>query len=47
MCNKWQSETSMIVEIPDLPAEREAKAIVTYELERCAILAPQKTADLQ
>ena len=36
----------MIVEIPDLPAEREAKAIVTYELERSAILAPQTTDDL-
>ena len=37
----------MIVEIPDLPAGNEAKAIVTYELERSAILAPQTTDDLQ
>jgi transglutaminase-like putative cysteine protease len=37
----------MIVEIPELAAGREAKAIVTYELERSAILAPQTTDDLQ
>ena len=37
----------MIVEIPDLAAGREAKAIVTYELERSAILAPQTTDDLR
>ena len=37
----------MIVEIPDLPAGNEAKAIVTYELERSAILPPQTTENLQ
>ena len=37
----------MIVEIPDLAAGREAKAIVTYELERSAILAPQTTDNLK
>ena len=37
----------MIVEIPDLPAGREARAIVTYELERSAILPPHTTNDLK
>ncbi len=37
----------MIVEIPDLPAGNEAKAIVTYELDRSAILPPKTTEDLQ
>jgi hypothetical protein len=37
----------MIVEIPDLPAGREARAIVTYELERSAILLPHTTNDLK
>ncbi|MBT6055451.1 MAG: hypothetical protein HOH16_08485, partial [Planctomycetaceae bacterium] len=37
----------MIVEIPDLPAGREASAIVTYELERSAILPPHTTNDLK
>ena len=36
----------MIVEIPDLPAGREARAIVTYELERATILPPHTTNDL-
>jgi len=33
----------MIVEIPDLPPGRTAHAIVTFELERAAILAPTET----
>lgn len=37
----------LIVEIPDLPAGREARAILTYELERAVILAPAETAGLQ
>jgi hypothetical protein len=37
----------MVVEIPDLPVGQQAKAIVTFELERAAILAPKDTADLR
>ena len=37
----------LIVKIPDLPAGREARAILTYELERAAILAPTETAGLR
>jgi hypothetical protein len=36
----------MVVEIPDLPAGQQAKAVVTFELERFAILAPTDTAGL-
>ena len=37
----------MIVEISDLPAGAEARAVLTYELERSVILAPKQTAGLQ
>ncbi|MFM7206016.1 MAG: transglutaminase-like domain-containing protein [Planctomycetaceae bacterium] len=37
----------MVVEVPDLPAGRQAKAIVTLELERAAILPPRDTAALE
>lgn len=37
----------MIVEIPSLPAGQQAKAVVTFELERSAILAPIDTAGLE
>ena len=37
----------LICEIPDLPAGREARAILTYELERAAILAPTETTNLR
>jgi len=37
----------MVVEIPDLAAGQQAKAIVTFELERAAIHAPKDTADLR
>ena len=36
----------MVVEIPDLPTGQQARAIVTFELERAAILAPTATAGL-
>ncbi len=36
----------MVVEIPDLPNGQQAKAIVTFELERAAILAPASTDGL-
>jgi hypothetical protein len=36
----------MVVEIPDLPAGQQAKAVVTFELERFAIVAPTDTAGL-
>jgi hypothetical protein len=36
----------MVVEIPSLPNGQQAKAIVTFELERAAILAPQETGGL-
>jgi hypothetical protein len=37
----------MVVEIPDLPTGQQAKAIVTFELERAAIIAPEETAGLK
>ena len=37
----------MIVEIPDLPSGQSAHAIVTFDLERAAILAPRDTAGLR
>ncbi len=37
----------LIIEIPDLLTGREARAILTYELERSAILAPPETAGLR
>ena len=37
----------MVVEIPDLPTGQQARAIVTFELERAAILAPTATAGLE
>ena len=36
----------MVVEIPDLPAGEKAQAIVTFSLERAAIVAPADTAAL-
>lgn len=36
----------MIVEIPDLPSGEKAHAIVTFSLDRAAILAPANTASL-
>lgn len=36
----------MVVDIPDLAAGQQAKAIVTFELERAAILPPSDTAGL-
>lgn len=36
----------MVVEIPDLPTGQQAKAIVTFELERASILPPKQTAGL-
>jgi len=37
----------MVVEIPEVPAGARVQAIVTFELDRAAILAPQDTADLR
>ena len=37
----------LLVDIPDLSAGREARAIITYELERSAILPPSETAELR
>jgi hypothetical protein len=37
----------LVVEIPELPAGNQARAIVTFELERAAILPPQDTSDLR
>ena len=37
----------MIVEIPQIPAGGRVQAIVTFELERAAIIAPNATADLR
>jgi len=37
----------LIVEIPSLPAGREARALLTYEIVRSAILAPAETAGLR
>ena len=37
----------MIVQIPDLPAGDTARAVVTFELERAAILPPRQTAGLR
>ncbi|MFM9011064.1 MAG: transglutaminase-like domain-containing protein [Planctomycetota bacterium] len=37
----------LVVEIPELPAGNQARAIVTFELERAAILPPEDTAGLQ
>jgi len=37
----------LVVEIPDLPSGQQAKAVVTFELERAAILAPKDTAGLK
>jgi len=36
----------LVVEIPELPAGNQARAIVTFELERAAVLPPEDTADL-
>ena len=36
----------MVVEIPDLPTGQQAKAIVTFELERASLLPPKHTAGL-
>lgn len=36
----------MVVEIPELPSGQQAKAVVTFELERAAILAPKQTDEL-
>jgi len=36
----------LVVEIPELPAGHQARAIVTFELERAAIVPPQDTAEL-
>jgi hypothetical protein len=36
----------MVVEIPNLPAGQQARAVVTFELERRAILAPADTSGL-
>lgn len=37
----------LVVEIPELPAGAQARAIVTFELERAAMLPPQDTSDLR
>ena len=37
----------MVVEIPDLPAGKQARAVVTFELDRAAIVAPSDTAGLR
>jgi len=37
----------MVVEIPDLPTGQQAKAVVTFELERAAILAPADPSGLK
>ena len=37
----------MIVEIPQIPAGGQARAIITFELERAAIVAPAETAALR
>jgi hypothetical protein len=37
----------MVVEIPDLPAGKTARAVVTFELDRHALVAPADTAGLR
>lgn len=37
----------MVVEIPELPAGKQARAVVTFELDRAAIVAPPDTAGLR
>ena len=37
----------LVVEIPELPAGHQARAIVTFELERAAILPPEDTSGLR
>jgi hypothetical protein len=37
----------MVVEIPELPAGRQARAVVTFQLERAAIVAPTDTSGLR
>jgi hypothetical protein len=37
----------MVVEIPELPAGKQARAVVTFELERAAIVVPDDTAGLR
>jgi hypothetical protein len=37
----------MVVEIPSLPAGKQARAVVTFELDRAALLAPADTSGLR